>query len=67
MFKVVSLATILSLHPHHGNLGKAFFERRRLQLGAHAPHHVVGHDALSLVIALQTNFSGTSKNTACTS
>ena len=32
-----------------------FFERRRLQLGAHAAHHVFGHYTLASLISFQAN------------
>src|SRR5882724_10195487 len=43
-----------SLHLHHRDLGKPFFEGRRLELGPHAAHHVFGHHPLPPLIPLQT-------------
>ena len=46
----------LFLHAHNRNLGEAFREGWRLQLGGHAAHDVFGNDAIAALMTFEADF-----------
>src|SRR5580704_304029 len=47
---------LLLLYPHDSDLSEAFLERRRLQLGRHAAHHVFWNDQVAARVSIKADF-----------
>src|SRR5215471_15220168 len=59
-FLLLSFRSLLRLlvflfHPHDRNLSESLLKRRRLQLGSHAPHDILGNDPVAPLMPFNTD------------